>query len=923
MARQPFRQGKQFLAPTAKRPGGLVGHPGGTVDPTLPVPVAQFWNSTNFWNAVDSNNLRVTKSGNNGVYTGTLAGNFVTSGLYYWEISLDTLGPNSGSTFGIANPSSSVADLFQLGSDTNGWCWWRNAPFDGTGAERTNNVNGPSNDMHGFNSGDTLCFALNATTHKWWGRLNGGAWCAGLAGTQDPASGQGGFIIPSGMYATGLAPALTLHAAGDTVTGRFARPSWVFTSPVGFAAFSTFAGVGSAMGSGGASAVSGPITITGAGSASGFGSAGAFSPIINPTSPWSSDFSQGFGPFYGTSSWSFAFSRDFGPLNANGQGSAVGTGTATATGTFFRSGVGNASGTGSAISFNQPSLSPWSADFSEAFGPFSAGILGQGSAAGTGVATASGTALKPSTATASSSGVAIAQGISVGISSPGQATGSGVANAVGTGIHASTATSSGVGQSTASGTSFGVVAKPGSATGVGSASAIGSRIGTIAGQGAAAGHSAALGVAPVAVVFGSGGVSRVIRNPDGTPVLSGLYVGPTPVPLYATYTEIAASTGAPFFIVEVTAFQPGSGTTVFTRGWNETGWNTLGLSTLVLESTATIRASDVGYCSLASDPTGVQSYPPLLVEAFALDREIALEPTQTAAAWGWGAVKISNAESQFDSIAATWNADGRPIKVLRGTKMWDDKRGIWVDPSYNSLVPTFVGVSTPWFLDADTLTIPIRDATYWIERPVQSDQYLGAGLYSGTPTITGKPKPMARGGTTQYPIRNISPVLVDPVALIYQYNNGPGTVVNLYEGAALVITRSSDTTNLYAGSTLAGQYRTDNSRGLFQLGSSAVRTITCDVTGAFPVTGIVTSIANIAYYLLTEDMSLPAENVDQASFSSANFFYPYIGGVYFGPDDSPDGVTAMTRVLGSFGAKLIPDRTGRLRCYVLRTLANT
>jgi hypothetical protein len=166
-------------------------------------------------------------------------------------------------------------------------------------------------------------------------------------------------------------------------------------------------------------------------------------------------------------------------------------------------------------------------------------------------------------------------------------------------------------------------------------------------------------------------------------------------------------------------------------------------------------------------------------------------------------------------------------------------------------------------------------------------------------------------------------VLIDPVALIYQYNDAAGTVVNLYEGAALTITFSADTTNLYAGSTPAGQYRTDNSRGLFQLGSSPVHAITCDVTGQFPVAGVITKPGTIARYLLTEDLALPIANADTASFASADIRFPYTAGIYFHPSDAASGATAVSRVLAGFGAKLVTGRTGKLKCFVVRALAGT
>jgi hypothetical protein len=384
---------------------------------------------------------------------------------------------------------------------------------------------------------------------------------------------------------------------------------------------------------------------------------------------------------------------------------------------------------------------------------------------------------------------------------------------------------------------------------------------------------------------------------------------------------ITTSVGPPFFVAEVTVFTGGGAApSQLFFGYNDYGWNMMTLSTFAIETTGTIYASDLGYRTLPTDPQGVVSYPPVMSQAFQMDRVVPVEPGQTAASYAWGSIVLMNDDGRFNGIVASGNSDGRPAKILRGTKTWDDTRGIWLDPAYATLQPMFIGVATPWFLGADTLTIPLRDATYWIERNLQTQLYGGTGTYDGTVAMAGQPKPIARGGTTGSPIRNVTPILIDPAQLIYQYNNAPGTVVNLYEGAFAGHGYDGDTSNLYTGSTATGHYRTDNSRGLFQLGSSPVQAITVDVTGSFQVAGAISRIALIAQYLLTEDLALPPGNIDTASFAAADTACPFVGGIYFDPGTIVNGATAVSDVLTSFGAKLIPSRTGLLRCFVLRAV---
>ncbi len=391
----------------------------------------------------------------------------------------------------------------------------------------------------------------------------------------------------------------------------------------------------------------------------------------------------------------------------------------------------------------------------------------------------------------------------------------------------------------------------------------------------------------------------------------------------APYAPITNTSGAPFFVVEITAFQGGGETPVIARGYNSAPWNSISIQTFAIESDGLILASDLGYKTLATDPQGVVPYPAVLTSAFQIDREVPLEPGQSAAAYAWGTIILANSDGRFDSIAASWNVDGRNVTILRGVKTWDDRRGIWVDPSYTSLVPVFSGVATPWFLDEASLRIPLRDATYWLERPLQTNLYGGTGTYDGTPSLAGLPRPKARGGIPFAPIRNVTPVLIDPVNLIYQYSDAPGSVINLYEGAQQTITFLADTTNLYAGAATPGHYRTDNSRALFQLGSPAIHAITVDITGSFPVAGPVNRVATLAQFLLTEDMTVPPKYVNVLSFVKAAILNDFVAGMYFDPNVNMDGVTAISAVLSSFGAKLIPSRTGQLECFVPQALVTT
>jgi len=273
----------------------------------------------------------------------------------------------------------------------------------------------------------------------------------------------------------------------------------------------------------------------------------------------------------------------------------------------------------------------------------------------------------------------------------------------------------------------------------------------------------------------------------------------------------------------------------------------------------------------------------------------------------WGAQFEANGPTSY--IATTTAQATRAADTI-----WYG-RGIWTDPSYDGLTSMFSGVQMPWLLTETEFTIPLRDASYYLERPIQQAVYAGTGTYEGPATLAGTKKPKARGRCA-----HVTPTLIDEANLIYQLTDGPCSAIAVYEGRKTTYTFQADTTNLYAGVTNAGQYRTDVSRGLIQLGTQPQYNITCDVTGSFPVAGSKTKAADIAYYLMTEDLALPTTYADTAAFTSAATAYTYDCGVFFGSDDDADGASAVDRALTGIGATLFPKRDGKLSLFIFRAL---
>lgn len=380
-------------------------------------------------------------------------------------------------------------------------------------------------------------------------------------------------------------------------------------------------------------------------------------------------------------------------------------------------------------------------------------------------------------------------------------------------------------------------------------------------------------------------------SPDGPTMLDSYGRPITDGPAYEPAIHDARNTT--FFASEVSTFAPDSG------------------------NTDVLHVSDLGYRTRPTDVGGVTIYPSLLDTAFELDRRVSLELNGNGTA-SYGSIRIINLNGTYDVFTLARNSDSRPVKIKIGQKLYDATRGIYVDPSYKDLQPVFSGSAQSWLLSEDAVEVPLKDATYLLDKPIQTRFYKGTGADEGGPELTGQPKPMTRGGTTADPIRNVPFKLVDTINNIWQWTDGLGTVVALYENNAPVFSRHSDTGNLYLGITPPGYYRTCNAKGLIQLGSTSVGVITGDVCGASNGVFLPTAAA-LAQSVLLNDIQLPAATLNIASFMYADIAYPYVAGFFLDSSSaaSTTGLQIIAQLLASIGGRLLTSRGGSIGVFVL------
>ncbi len=378
------------------------------------------------------------------------------------------------------------------------------------------------------------------------------------------------------------------------------------------------------------------------------------------------------------------------------------------------------------------------------------------------------------------------------------------------------------------------------------------------------------------------------------------------------------------YAVELDVYQPGSGARIVRPG-RAFGQGPFGASLgppgVSVKEGFSLFLSDIGYVTPPNDPAGLRVYPATLASAFSVDRSIDLSLGGHGAGVAWGGIQIMNDAQRYAPLTATRNVDSRKVRILRGEKHFEHQRGIWKDQPYNTLTEVFAGLAKHWRPDEESITIPVRDATQWIERQLQEAVYEGTGRAEGTPQMKGRKKPKLRGGGAEgrtfiHRVKNITPVLIDPVQNIYQISDGWATipfVTDLLENGIAVFQSS------FGGST--GDPWTTNVRpggwvlapdlGMFKLGSPAVGTITCNAFGRFLNNAIHLGPARQCVELLMSDLGVSPEHIDFATFSP--FYNIGVGGWYFDGAQPITGVDAVGLFAASIGGRIYPGRNGKLR----------
>jgi len=272
----------------------------------------------------------------------------------------------------------------------------------------------------------------------------------------------------------------------------------------------------------------------------------------------------------------------------------------------------------------------------------------------------------------------------------------------------------------------------------------------------------------------------------------------------------------------------------------------------------------------------------------------------------FGDIEIANGDSALDPVLQSYAVDGRRVRVLFGPMGLGRGHHDYGD---FGVIADVLGAG--WSGDERIVRLQLRDQSYALDLPLQSTLYTGAGGAEGNAENAGKPKPLLFGRA-----RNIRPVLIDPVNLIYHWHDGASFALDDVWERGLAMTPSgvdvADYTALVAQSVAAGEFATCLAASMFKLGSTPAGLITCDARGDVVAGVYVDTFDQIALRLLRLRAGLDSMWINSGSFAGAAAIGGELG-FYVSSDERPTAAQAMDGLTGSIAAWWGAARDGRIR----------
>lgn len=263
----------------------------------------------------------------------------------------------------------------------------------------------------------------------------------------------------------------------------------------------------------------------------------------------------------------------------------------------------------------------------------------------------------------------------------------------------------------------------------------------------------------------------------------------------------------------------------------------------------------------------------------------------------FGSMVIHNGDGALDDKVNLYWA-GRRAVVKAGTR----------EVPYDAFQTVFDGSVADIESTDQQITLTIQDNRGKI------DQYLDVGTYAGTGGLEGgadiarKPKPLCLGA-----IFNVEPILVDPVNLIYQVNDGAVISIDKVRDSGVELTWDADVADITAATPSAGEFATQISGGYIKLGSTPAGRITADVLASNDNTA-----AELVQQVVQTRLganSLTTGEIDGGAFGLLAAGLPGAMGLYI--SERATATEVLDRLLLPCAAYWTFTRAGQLTCGLI------
>lgn len=311
--------------------------------------------------------------------------------------------------------------------------------------------------------------------------------------------------------------------------------------------------------------------------------------------------------------------------------------------------------------------------------------------------------------------------------------------------------------------------------------------------------------------------------------------------------------------------------------------------------------SDVGYTTKPTDTVPNRHFSALVDNPYQFEVSIMSGNDFGSGLPSFGSITIASENGDQDYLTDYyWGS--RRILIKAGT----------IDQSFDTFTDVFDGLVNGIEADDERITLTIRDNKAKLDKELNFSQYAGTGGLNGGVDNTGNVKPLCYGE-----VKNIEPVAIDTINLVYQVHDGSIVAVDKVRDAGLELVFAGDVADINAAVVPAGHYVTQSSGGYFKLGSTPAGRITADVRGDNKG-GYVNTIGGVVQRIVRNRLglvSLSATEIDGGAFNRLDASIAGAVGVYI--PDRISGSSILDDLINPVLGYWTFDRSGILTCGVI------